>query len=93
MPKQEKRDMTVAEAGRKGGEVVKERYGSEFYQRIGRKGGSPARTCPVPLRVSTWFQLPTTRAIPTSCARGGASSRLRTETRTASSTSSPGRDR
>ena len=27
------------EAGRKGGEIVKERYGPAFYQEIGRKGG------------------------------------------------------
>lgn len=27
------------EAGRKGGETVKQRYGQEFYQQIGRKGG------------------------------------------------------
>ena len=27
------------EAGRKGGEIVKERYGVAFYQEIGRKGG------------------------------------------------------
>lgn len=27
------------EAGRKGGEIVKQRYGPSFYQEIGRKGG------------------------------------------------------
>ena len=27
------------EAGRKGGEIVKQRYGQSFYQEIGRKGG------------------------------------------------------
>jgi len=27
------------EAGRKGGEIVKQRYGAAFYQEIGRKGG------------------------------------------------------
>ena len=27
------------QAGRKGGEIVKERYGPAFYQAIGRKGG------------------------------------------------------
>ena len=27
------------EAGRKGGEVVKDRYGPDFYQSIGKKGG------------------------------------------------------
>lgn len=31
--------MSVREAGRKGGEVVKLKYGPEFYERIGRKGG------------------------------------------------------
>jgi general stress protein YciG len=27
------------QAGRKGGEIVRERYGTTFYQEIGRKGG------------------------------------------------------
>ncbi len=31
--------MTVAEAGRKGGETVRDTYGHEFYEEIGRKGG------------------------------------------------------
>lgn len=31
--------MTVADAGRKGGMVTKREYGSEFYSRIGKKGG------------------------------------------------------
>jgi len=31
--------MTVQEAGRRGGETVKEKYGSEFYSQIGQKGG------------------------------------------------------
>jgi hypothetical protein len=26
--------------GKKGGETTKQRYGIEFYQKIGRKGGS-----------------------------------------------------
>ena len=38
-----KGDMTVEEAGRlgghKGGEIVKEKYGPEFYSKIGHKGG------------------------------------------------------
>ncbi len=31
--------MTVQEAGRKGGNTVKEKYGPEFYSKIGHKGG------------------------------------------------------
>jgi general stress protein YciG len=31
--------MTVKEAGHKGGERTKERYGEGFYEEIGRKGG------------------------------------------------------
>ena len=31
--------MTVAEAGRKGGEAVRDTYGHEFYEEIGKKGG------------------------------------------------------
>jgi len=31
------------EAGRKGGEIVKQRYGPEFYQAIGRKGGETVK--------------------------------------------------
>jgi general stress protein YciG len=31
------------EAGRKGGETVKERYGASFYQSIGRKGGETVK--------------------------------------------------
>ena len=34
------RKMSRAEAGRKGGQTTKKRYGIEFYQTIGRKGGS-----------------------------------------------------
>jgi general stress protein YciG len=33
------RDMTVREAGRKGGETVRDKYGPEFYSEIGQKGG------------------------------------------------------
>lgn len=40
-------DMTVREAGRrggrKGGQTTKARYGSEFYRDIGRKGGEAVR--------------------------------------------------
>ena len=35
--------MTVQEAGKKGGEVVKLRYGAEFYAEIGRKGGEATK--------------------------------------------------
>jgi general stress protein YciG len=36
-------EMTVREAGRKGGESVKRKYGPEFYEMIGRKGGQATR--------------------------------------------------
>ena len=35
--------MTVAEAGRKGGLAVRDKRGSAFYERIGRKGGQKVR--------------------------------------------------
>ena len=35
--------MTVSEAGRKGGERVRDERGVEFYQEIGRKGGQRVR--------------------------------------------------
>jgi len=31
--------MSVREAGKRGGDRVKAKYGSEFYETIGRKGG------------------------------------------------------
>lgn len=34
-----KGDMTVREAGHKGGESTKKRYGEGFYEEIGKKGG------------------------------------------------------
>jgi len=34
-----KGEMTVEEAGRKGGLTVRNKYGHEFYEEIGRKGG------------------------------------------------------
>jgi len=45
-PKPEKApggEMSVREAGKKGGDTVRERYGSEFYETIGRKGGEATR--------------------------------------------------
>jgi len=35
--------MTVREAGQKGGETVKKKYGPEFYETIGRKGGEATK--------------------------------------------------
>ena len=35
--------MTVAEAGRMGGEKTSETHGSEFYSEIGSKGGQKVR--------------------------------------------------
>lgn len=32
-------DLTVREAGRKGGETTSKRHGKEFYHEIGKKGG------------------------------------------------------
>ncbi len=34
-----KGDMTVEQAGRRGGETTAKKYGREFYEEIGRKGG------------------------------------------------------
>lgn len=39
MGEKQKGEMTVREAGRRGGEKVKELYGHEFYSKIGHKGG------------------------------------------------------
>ncbi|MHB1130926.1 MAG: Em GEA1 (EM1) [Chloroflexota bacterium] len=39
MADKSKGDMTVEEAGRKGGQTVKKKYGLGFYEEIGRKGG------------------------------------------------------
>ncbi|MFZ1075499.1 MAG: stress-induced protein, KGG, repeat-containing protein [Minisyncoccia bacterium] len=36
-------DMSVRKAGQKGGNVVKDRYGPDFYKEIGRKGGLATR--------------------------------------------------
>lgn len=35
--------MTVAEAGRKGGQAVRDKYGPSFYEQIGRKGGEAVK--------------------------------------------------
>lgn len=35
----EKGKMTVSEAGRKGGSTTARKYGREFYEEIGHKGG------------------------------------------------------
>jgi general stress protein YciG len=35
--------MTVREAGKKGGDIVKSRYGPQFYAEIGRKGGESTK--------------------------------------------------
>jgi general stress protein YciG len=37
--KQAKGDLTVSEAGRRGGETTSQRYGQAFYQRVGKMGG------------------------------------------------------
>lgn len=36
---EEKRPLTVSEAGRRGGEATKERYGLDHYKTMGSKGG------------------------------------------------------
>jgi uncharacterized protein len=36
-------EMSVREAGKKGGDTVRQRYGSGFYETIGRKGGQSTR--------------------------------------------------
>ncbi len=39
MAKEKKGAMTVSEAGRKGGQTTSNKYGHEFYEEIGHKGG------------------------------------------------------
>jgi len=39
MAEENKGDMTVSEAGRRGGEKTSETHGHEFYEEIGKKGG------------------------------------------------------
>jgi len=43
LPNDKAGDMSVREAGKKGGDTVRERYGSGFYEAIGRKGGQATR--------------------------------------------------
>lgn len=38
-PQRQSGSMTVGEAGRKGGEKTAQKYGADFFRRIGRKGG------------------------------------------------------
>ena len=38
-----RKEMSVREAGKKGGDTVRDRYGSAFYEEIGRKGGKATR--------------------------------------------------
>ena len=39
----QKGKMTVGEAGRKGGETTSKKYGPEFYEEIGHKGGQKVK--------------------------------------------------
>jgi general stress protein YciG len=41
--KEIKGEMTVKEAGRKGGNTTKERHGPDYYENIGKKGGQKVR--------------------------------------------------
>jgi general stress protein YciG len=41
--KEIKGEMTVKEAGRKGGNTTKERHGPGYYENIGKKGGQKVR--------------------------------------------------
>lgn len=43
MQKKSKGAMTVREAGRKGGAATSGKYGPEFYEEIGHKGGQKVR--------------------------------------------------
>gem|GEM_PF-1805083 len=40
---EEKGKMTVSEAGRKGGKTTAKKYGREFYEEIGHKGGQKVK--------------------------------------------------
>ncbi len=39
MPNNDKGDMSVRQAGQKGGEKTSQTHGREFYEQIGQKGG------------------------------------------------------
>ena len=39
MAEEDKGDMTVSEAGRRGGQRTSETHGHKFYEEIGKKGG------------------------------------------------------
>ena len=41
--KELKGDISVREAGRRGGTTTKERHGHEFYKKIGTKGGAKVK--------------------------------------------------
>ncbi|HMK48276.1 MAG TPA: Em GEA1 (EM1) [Methanocella sp.] len=41
--KEAKGDISVREAGRRGGNTTKERHGPDFYKDIGHKGGQKVR--------------------------------------------------
>jgi len=43
MAKEKKGAMTVSEAGRKGGQTTSRKYGHEFYEEIGHKGGQKVK--------------------------------------------------
>ena len=40
---EERREMTVREAGKKGGDTVKRKYGPGYYAEIGKKGGESTK--------------------------------------------------
>jgi uncharacterized protein len=41
--KESKGDITVREAGRRGGNTTKQRHGPDFYKEIGHKGGQKVK--------------------------------------------------
>lgn len=43
MPQEKKGAMTVSEAGRRGGQATSDKYGHEFYEEIGHKGGQKVK--------------------------------------------------